>query len=229
MSKNNQVNLDSSVIGKKIFLGFSGLVLLSFVTFHLLGNLSVFAGPDAINNYAHFLHSHPNIINVARSFLLLNLSAHVYYSVSLTLTNRAARQVPYEVKNNMRETFASGTMIISGVIILLFVCFHLAHFTLGYIQPENYHMMDTQGRVDVYTMLIRDFQSQYIVLVYLAAMMALGLHLSHAFFSVCQTFSILSTGGSIHQSVQVSRGIALVLILGYLTIPFSIFLKVIEV
>jgi succinate dehydrogenase / fumarate reductase cytochrome b subunit len=176
----------------------------------------------------HIFYIVPNIINVARSFLLLNLSAHVYYSVSLTLTNRAARQVQYEVKNNMRETFASGTMIISGVIILLFVCFHLAHFTLGYIQPENYHMMDTQGRVDVYTMLIRDFQSQYIVLVYLAAMMALGLHLSHAFFSVCQTFSILSTGGSIHQSVQVSRGIALVLILGYLTIPFSIFLKVIE-
>jgi len=228
MYKNSEINSNYSIVGKKILLGFSGLVLLSFVIVHLLGNLSVFAGQDAINTYAHFLHKNAKILNIGRAFFLVNSIMHVYLSISITLTNRSARQVQYISKNNIRTTFAASTMIISGIVILCFVIFHLSHFTFGLVSPESYGLLDSKQRFDVYTMIVADFSNIYISLIYFFALGCLGLHLSHAFFSVCQTFSIISTKEAINKFIVTSQVLSILITLGYVSIPFSIVFKIIS-
>jgi succinate dehydrogenase / fumarate reductase cytochrome b subunit len=223
---NNVIN--SSVVGKKIVLGFSGLVLLGFIVGHLLGNLSVFAGQDAINSYAHFLHQSKLLLYSARIFLLINLVIHIYLSISLTLINKHAKQVEYEYSQNMRTTFASKTMILSGFVILAFLVYHLLHFTFGFINPDSYGLIDHKKRFDVYTMLIDNFTNVSIALIYVVSLVCLGSHLSHAFFSVCQTFSITSTKESIERVHSASKVLSVVIVFGYLLIPFSILLEIIS-
>lgn len=220
--------IGSSVVGKKIVLGFSGLVLLGFIIGHLLGNLSVFAGQDAINSYAHFLHQSKLLLYSARIFLLFNLVIHIYLSISLTLINKHAKQIEYEYSQNLRTTFASKTMIISGFIILAFLVYHLLHFTFGFINPDSYGLIDHKKRFDVYTMLVDNFTSTSIASIYVISLLCLGLHLSHAFFSVCQTFSITNTKDSIEKVHNASKVLSIIIIFGYLLIPISILLEFIS-
>jgi len=229
MSNKVQAISEYSIIGKKIFLGFSGMVLLGFILGHLLGNLSVFAGEDAINSYAYFLHSNKALLYTARIFLLFMLTVHIYFSVSLTVANNAAREKDYLCKQNLSSTFSSRTMIYSGLLILAFIIFHLLHFTLGKINPEFYGILDEKNRINVYYMIVKNFGFPIIAFIYTIAMLCLGLHLSHAFFSVCQTFSIINTHKSIHKARNLSTIISLLIILGYLSIPVSIFFNIISI
>lgn len=228
MNKNSEINSNYSIVGRKIYLGFSGLVLLSFVIGHLLGNLSIYAGQEAFNNYAHFLHKNANLLNIARAFFLVNSLVHLYFSISITLINRTANQIPYAIKQNVNTTFASSTMIITGTIVLIFVVFHLLHFTFGYIQPESYGLIDSKNRYDIYTMLVNDFSNIYISSFYILSLGFLGTHLSHGFFSACQTFSIISKKDTIHKFQSVSKFIGMVIVLGYMSVPISISLNLIS-
>jgi succinate dehydrogenase / fumarate reductase cytochrome b subunit len=230
MNNKTQTISDYSVIGKKIFLGFSGLVLLGFIVGHLAGNLSVFAGADAINSYAHFLHNSKVLLYFARFFLLFMLITHIYFSFSLTFANKAAREKDYACKQNLSATLASRTMIYSGLIILFFLIFHLLHFTLGKVQPDFYGILDEKNRIDVYYMLIKGFSSSPLIsFIYITALSCLGLHLSHAFFSVCQTFSIINTRETIHKARKMSTIVSVIIILGYMSIPLTIFMKIISI
>lgn len=145
------------------------------------------------------------------------------------MANNAAREKDYVCKQNLSSTFASRTMIYSGSMILAFLVFHLLHFTLGKINPEFYGILDEKNRVNVYYMILQNFKNPMIVLTYAFAMLCLGLHLSHAFFSVCQTFSIINTHKSIHKARHASLAASIVIILGYLSIPLTIFLKIISI
>lgn len=227
MNNKIQAISDYSIIGKKIFLGFSGMVLLGFIVGHLLGNLSFFAGEDAINSYAYFLHSNKMLLYTARVFLLFMLIVHIYFSFSLTISNNSAREKDYVCKRNLSSTFASRTMIYSGLMILVFIVFHLLHFTLGKINPEFYGILDEKNRVNVYHMIIQNFNSPIIVATYLSAMLCLGLHLSHAFFSVCQTFSIVNKDATIAKAQKAGRLISCVIVSCYAMIPLSVFLKIV--
>jgi len=228
MNKNNDLGSNYSLVGKKICLGFSGLVLLSFVVVHLLGNMVIYAGQDAFNNYGHFLHKNAKFLNIGRAFFLLNSILHVYLSISITMTNRAANQIQYSVKQNINTSFASSTMILSGVIVMFFVLFHLSHFTWGWIQPESYGLMDGENRYDIYTMLVNDFSNVYISMIYILSLVFLGLHLSHALFSVCQTFSIISTKETIHKFRTTSKIIGASIVVGYMSVPTSILLNIVS-
>jgi succinate dehydrogenase / fumarate reductase cytochrome b subunit len=220
-------NSTYSLVSKKIFLGFSGLVLLGFIIGHLLGNMSMFVGQEAINAYAYFLHQNKGPVNIARAFLLVNLITHIYFSINLTLINNAASKTAYAVQNNIETSFASKTMIYSGLIILSFLIYHLMHFTFGFINSNSYGLIDSKNRTDVYTMVIHGFSNGYISVIYLFSLFFLGLHLSHAFFSVCQTFSITDTRKSIHKIKNISKVIAFVICFSYMMIPISVFLKII--
>jgi len=220
-------NSDYSLVSKKIFLGFSGLVLLGFIVGHLLGNMSMFVGQEAINAYAYFLHKNKLPVNAARIFLLINLILHVYFSINLTLINNSASKTSYSIQNNIQTSFASKTMIYSGGVILFFLIYHLLHFTFGVINSNSYGLMDNKNRADVYTMVVQGFLNGYISVFYLLSLCFLGLHLSHAFFSVCQTFSITATKNSIQNMQQVSKLIAFVIFFGYAMIPLSVFFKII--
>jgi succinate dehydrogenase / fumarate reductase cytochrome b subunit len=229
MNNKVQTTSDYSIIGKKIFLGFSGMALLGFIVGHLLGNFSVFAGADAINSYAYFLHNNKILLYTARVFLLFMLAVHVYFSISLTMLNNSAREKDYVCKQNLSASLASRTMIYSGILILAFIVFHLLHFTLGKINPEFHGVLDAKNRMDVYYMLIKNFSSPLITFIYVVAMGCLGLHLSHAFFSVCQTFSIINTHENIHKARRISTVLSGIIILGYLSIPLTIFMKIISI
>lgn len=222
---NNLLNSNYSIIGKKILLAFSGLILLAFIIGHVLGNMSIFLGQDALNTYAYILTKNKLLLYSARIFLLFALVIHVYTSIFITLINNKAKQSNYIVKNSIRMSFASKTMIYTGIIILVFLIFHLLHFTFGYIDPNYFGLLDHKNRHDVYTMVVEAFSKKYISMIYVISLCCLGLHLSHAFFSVCQTFSITMTRESIYKSQKISKILSIIIISGYLMIPLSILIK----
>jgi succinate dehydrogenase / fumarate reductase cytochrome b subunit len=225
--KNNILDNNYSIVGKKIFLGFSGLVLLGFIVGHLLGNMTFFLGADSLNNYAYFLHNNKGLVYSARVFLIVNLFIHLYFSISITNTNMKAKQIGYIVNKNLRATFASKTMIYSGALILVFLVYHLCHFTLGWIDSSAYGLHDSKNRIDVYGMVHHSFSNSFISLFYLFSLMCLGLHLSHAFFSVCQTFSIINKDATIAKAQKAGRFISCVIVSCYAMIPLSVFLKIV--
>src|SRR5258705_4588108 len=125
-----------SSLGKKYIMAVSGCVLFLFVVAHLLGNLQIFLGPNVINRYGHFLQSNPELIWPARIILLMMVGLHIWAAVKLTIENRAARPVRYSQYEVVVATYASRTMFVSGLIILVFIIYHLLHFT-GQVQQIN--------------------------------------------------------------------------------------------
>ena len=184
----------SSSVALKYVMAISGLLLLGFVIAHLLGNLQLFLGRDALNTYAANLQALGPLLWVARLGLLAILIVHVATAVALTRRNAAARPVAYAVSTPLKSTYASRTMVMSGLIVLAFVAYHLAHFTFGAIQPGAYdrHEWVVEGiepvrRHDVYGMVVAGFSNPAVALSYVVAMVLLGLHLSHGVASFFQS------------------------------------------
>src|SRR5437660_3085593 len=116
-----------SSLGKKYIMALSGFVLFLFVVGHLAGNLQIFLGPESINRYGHFLQSNPELIWPARIILIVFLLLHVWAAVKLSLENKAARPVSYAQWKPVGSTSASRTMLMSGLIVLIFIIYHLLH------------------------------------------------------------------------------------------------------
>lgn len=168
----------------------TGLVLFGFVVVHMLGNLQIFLGPEALNGYAEKLESLGEWLWIARGVLLAALVVHVLTAISLTRENEAARPVKYARKEPVASSYASRTMAMSGVIVFLFIVYHLLHFTFGVTNPDLSHRIDAQGRHDVYSMVIMSFRQTAIAAVYVVAMFPLALHLSHGFQSLFQSLGV---------------------------------------
>ena len=118
-------------ISSKYVVALTGLALTGFVLIHMLGNLLVFVGREQLNNYAHTLKSNPGLLWTARLGLLVMFVVHIYLALQLKLKNRAARPTAYVFQHTEEASFASRTMVWSGLAILFFLLYHLAHFTLG--------------------------------------------------------------------------------------------------
>src|SRR6185369_17318382 len=130
--------LFSSSIGRKILMAVSGLILIGFVIGHLVGNLQVFQDPDHINGYAEFLRKTGPLIWIARIVIIAAALAHIWAATVLSLENKAARPEAYGVKHTIRATLASRTMKWTGLVVLVFVLYHLAHFTWGGAQSASF-------------------------------------------------------------------------------------------
>ena len=113
-----------------MIVAITGAVLIAFIVGHLLGNLQIFLGPDWINSYAEHLRELGPFLWVIRAFLLVNVLLHIFFTISLALENRRARPVSYKKKEHIKATFASRSMALSGLIVLAFILYHLAHFTV---------------------------------------------------------------------------------------------------
>jgi succinate dehydrogenase cytochrome b subunit len=174
---------------KKIVMAVTGLALLGFLAGHLLGNLKIFLGPEALNSYAEHLHSMPELIWPARILLVVFLVIHIYTSAQLTLENWAARPEPYRFTDRVQATLASRTMIWTGAVVFAFVVFHLAHYTF-LIVDRSYR--DVIARDGVYGMVVAGFSVWWLSALYVAAMVLLGLHVSHAVTSCLQTLGLNS-------------------------------------
>jgi succinate dehydrogenase / fumarate reductase cytochrome b subunit len=213
-----------SSVGRKVLMAVTGAALIGFLVVHLLGNLYVLQGREALNAYAAWLKGLP-LLWPARLGLLAAFGLHTWLGISLARENRAARSTPYAqpLDEPARVRFVSRSMALSGLVILAFVVFHLAHFTFGAVHPEAYDRIDARGRHDVYAMVVAGFRNPWIVATYVTAMLLLGLHLGHAGQSFLQTLGIRYE----YANRLVKRaGLALVaaIVIGNLALPTLVFL-----
>ena len=226
-SKNPLIAFYQSSIGKKYVVAVTALLLILYVLGHLAGNLQIYLGQDRINAYAKFLHDLGPILWVVRAILLAAFVIHIVATIQLAQENRLAKPQKYAVTGYQRSTMASRTMIVSGLIVLCFVIYHLLQFTLQVTDPEFREVHDSIGRHDVYRMLILGFRHPLVSLFYVIALFLLTTHLSHGFASVVQTLGInnrkianfVSTGG---------QTLAWVVFAGYISIPATILLGIIR-
>lgn len=215
------MQLTQSSVGRKIIMAVTGIVLVAFVCVHLLGNSSMFVGADAINAYAQKLHSLGPFVWVFRLVMLAAFAIHIVFGIQLTLENRAATPEKNVQVKRLRTGFGAETMIVSGLVMLAFVVYHLLHFTVRVTNPDIYVPIGDGGMVDVYIMVVKGFKSALPVIVYLAGMFFLFLHVSHGFQSLFQTLG-LSNDKSLPVTETVSKLVGFVLLLGYIAIPLSI-------
>lgn len=175
-----------SPIGAKAVTAITGLMLTGFLIAHVSGNLLFFAGPEALNAYAEGLKKFPAVLWAARFGLLGAFTLHVGVAIWLTRSNRSARPQRYACENTAQATFASRYMIHTGLVMLAFVVFHLAHFTWRVTD----HRIAELGPFEVHRMLVIGFQQPLVAGSYVLAMIAIGLHLSHGIASIFQTLGI---------------------------------------
>jgi len=223
------IQLFTSSIGKKIIMAVTGLILVGFVVGHLIGNLQLFAAPEVINTYAHFLQSMGPGLWAVRLFLLVAVGLHIWVAVQLTLENRRARPRGYDFDHTMQASYASRTMRWSGFIVLAFLLFHLAHFTARLGPFDKYNefkaMITYQGQqievIDVHSMMVVGFQQPLVSLFYIVAIGLLSIHLSHGIASMFQSVGLLTNrwrSGLTKAAVVIS----VIYFLGNVLIPLSV-------
>jgi succinate dehydrogenase / fumarate reductase cytochrome b subunit len=210
----------SSNVGRKVLMAITGFFMLFFVTVHLLGNSTIFIGPSTLNSYAEHLHSLGPLVWIFRSFMFLMLAVHLYFGITLTLENNAANPSKYAKSSKLRSTFASQTMIWTGLLILGFLVYHLLQFTLR-VTPDITPAAVADRPGDVYGMVHGSFQIFTIALVYVAAMVTLFLHLSHGIQSLFQTVGC-SNDNTLPKVTMVGKLISVVFLVGYSAIPVFI-------
>jgi len=175
----------TSSVGMKVVMAATGVVWSGFVGIHMIGNLQVYLGPEALNHYAVFLRElfHGAALWIFRAVLLAAVGLHIWSATVLTLENWRARPTGYRRLAWRESDYASRTMVWSGPILALFLVYHILHLTTGNAHPDF-----VEG--DVYRNFIVGFQSLPVSLFYMVAMLALGFHLWHGVWSMLQTFGL---------------------------------------
>jgi succinate dehydrogenase / fumarate reductase cytochrome b subunit len=218
---NRAIRFYSSSVGKKVVMAVTGLIGIGFLIIHVLGNLLVFRGPDAINSYSHFLHSTGELLWVARAVLLASVILHVIAAYQLTMQNRAARPVGYAKREAQVATLASRTMRWGGVLLLIFIILHILHFTTGTVRPAG-----TFIEGDVFANVVASFRIWWVVLFYVVAMIALGAHIYHGAWSSVRTVGVAQPSED-PMKRRVALVLAVFLWLGFSLVPVAIFLGIV--
>jgi succinate dehydrogenase / fumarate reductase, cytochrome b subunit len=215
------IGLYRTTIGKKVVMALTGLILVGFIIGHMVGNLKAFDSPEHLNAYGVFLRQvgYPLLgpeqaLWVVRIVLLTAVVLHIVAAAQLTILDRQSRQSRYARFRPVQQSYASRTMRWGGVIILLFVIYHLAHFTTGQTHPDFRHG-------DIYRNLIIGFQNPLVVLFYVVAVGALMMHLYHGIWSMFQTLGFNSIKWN-----RLLRGVSVVvaigLFVGFLSVPIAV-------
>jgi succinate dehydrogenase / fumarate reductase cytochrome b subunit len=221
-------NIFGSSLGKKYLMASTGGLMVLFVLGHLAGNLQIFLGREEINRYGHFLQTNLEIIWPARILLLTVLGLHVWSAIKLSAENKAARPVAYAKWNPTAASYASRTMLMSGLIVFAFIAYHLMHYTfmvkgVNLTGTDFAVLTDPEGRHDIYTMMIKGFSNPAVSLFYIVAIGLLCLHLSHGMSAMFQSLGwkspayrpVLDRGAKI---------VASLIFLGYASIPVKCYL-----
>lgn len=203
-----------STVATKVVMAVTGLILVGYLITHVAANLTIFNGPEKINQYAASLREFPALLWGARLVLLGAAVLHVWSAFRLTALKSASRPVGYRQHRYRAGTFAARTIRLGGVLLLVFIVFHILHFTVGSVHPEF-----TPG--DVHGNVIRGLQIPWVSLFYIVAMGALGLHLAHGVWSVFQSLGVTNP-----RVERYRKGVALVLAVGiaggFTLIPLAI-------
>lgn len=215
-------NFYRSAVGRKALMAASGIVLFGFVLVHMLGNLKLYQGPEKLNAYAEWLREvgspllpHSGLLWIARAVLLAAVGVHVVTAAQLTLRNWQARPQKYRQREVLEATYASRTVRWAGVIIGLYVVYHLAHLTFGWSQPDF-----IPG--DVYHNVVSGFQIWWVSAIYIVAQIALGIHLYHGLWSMFQSLGWWKSSRPPDWRRRFAQVFAWIITLGNLSFPLAV-------
>ena len=203
-----------STIGKKVVMAVTGIVLVGYILAHATANLLIFVGASALDAYAAKLRTMPILLWGVRALLLVSVVLHVVAAAQLAARSRSARPTPYHRLAPQTSSAASRTMRWGGVAILLFVVYHILHFTTGQAHPDFVHLAP-------YHNVTTAFRVWWVAAIYVAAMIALAMHLYHGTWSMFQTLGIE------HARVNVARRrlatiVAVLVPLAFVTVPIAV-------
>jgi succinate dehydrogenase / fumarate reductase cytochrome b subunit len=224
------LTLYRSTIGKKVIMAVTGLVLVAFVIGHMLGNLQMFIGAAKINAYSAFLKSTGELLWLVRLGLLVAVLLHILMAWQLTMIKRQARPIDYHKREPQVSTIASRTMRWGGVLLLVFIVFHILHFTTGTVFPAASRpdaMYPQFSPTDVYGNVISAFRTPWVVAFYVVAMLFLMLHLFHGAWSSVRTLGLNKPSRHPLQR-RVATIVAIVVWLGFTAVPVAVFFGVIR-
>jgi succinate dehydrogenase cytochrome b subunit len=225
-------NVFKSSLGKKYIMAVTGFVLFLFVLGHLAGNLQIFIGREAINRYGAFLQSNLELLWPVRIILLIMVGLHIWSAIALSLENNAARPVNYQVYQPVGSSFASRNMLVGGLIVLVFIVYHLLHYTAevqyinltgqnfkAFMEPLPGHI--PPERHDIFKMMVVGFSNYWVAAIYCVGLALLCLHLSHGASSMFQSLGWRNEAYRpfLDRAAQV---VAVLIFLGYMSIPVAI-------
>jgi succinate dehydrogenase / fumarate reductase cytochrome b subunit len=241
-------NFIQSTIGRKILMGLTGLILVLFVMGHMLGNLQIFLGPDVINAYAYKLHEllPASALWAIRLVLLGTIAIHIWAAVTLTLDNRKARPQGYLKDKVVQASYSSRTMRMSGIILLAFIIFHIAHFTVRAVPGMQYESESKESRIlektevplvkdgeavlenghkimtfNVNDMMVLGFENGWVSAFYIIATGLLCMHLTHGFSSMFQSVG-LRNGLWRRRLDRAALAYGWIVFLGFAIIPIAV-------
>jgi succinate dehydrogenase / fumarate reductase cytochrome b subunit len=204
------LTLHQTTIGKKVIMALSGVIIVGFTIGHFLGNLNLYLGPEAMDGYAETLQSLPPLVWGTRLVLLFALGAHIASALSLWVRNVKARGSRYKKRKDLATDYAARTMYWSGPILLLFVVYHLLHFTILPAHPG-----------EVYRNVVEGFQNPLIAGVYIVGNIALGFHIFHGIYSAFQTLGANHPRYN-HYRRDAAIAISAAITIGNLSFPISV-------
>ena len=217
-----------SSIGKKTIVAATGIALVLFVIGHLLGNLTFFFGPDAMNGYAVHLRDLGPLLWLARIGILAAVALHIYFTMLLWKENQAARPAKYLHRSRVQTTVFARTMRLTGLVVFAFVIFHLSHFTWMIVDPAYRSYESTvEGHPahDVYRMVVAGFRHPLVSAFYILSLALLASHLSHGIASLFQTLG-LNNQQLRPRFERLGRLVAWALFAGFSSIPIAVLLGV---
>ena len=215
------LTLYRTTIGKKVIMAVTGLILVLFVIAHMLGNLHAFVGAEELNHYGRFLREvgSPALTNEQALWMLrimLRVSAlrHIWAAIDLTRLDLAGRPAGYRSKRMVSASLAARSMRVGGVILAVFIVYHVLHMTTGTVHPSF-----VEG--DVYHNVVAGFRNPLVTLFYLLAMLALGFHLYHGVWSMFQTLG-LNNRGRTRFFGGLAIATSIVVALGFVLVPLAV-------
>ena len=237
-------NFIHSTIGRKILMALTGIILVLFVMGHMLGNLQIFLGPDVINAYAYKLHHllPASALWAVRLALLGTIAVHLWAAITLTLDNRKARPQGYLEDKVVQASYSSRTMRMSGIILLAFIIFHIAHFTVRIVPGKHYEEFGVlentmvplvkDGEVvmknghevttfNVNDMMVLGFEVWWVSAFYIIATGLLCIHLTHGFSSMFQSVG-LRNGLWRRRLDRAALAYGWIVFLGFAIIPIAV-------
>jgi succinate dehydrogenase / fumarate reductase cytochrome b subunit len=205
-----------TTLGKKVVMAVTGAIMFGFVLGHMLGNLQAFLGREQLDHYAVLLRTVPELLWVVRAVLLISVILHIVASLQLKKTQMDARPIGYVKRKPVGSSIASRTMIWSGIVIALFIPYHLMHFTLGVpgIHPSFQELKP-------YENLVAGFRVIPVALFYVVAMILLSTHLYHGVWSMFQTLG--ANNASFSPKLRLfAKVFAVVVTLGFISLPIAV-------
>ncbi|MEO0452772.1 MAG: succinate dehydrogenase cytochrome b subunit [Verrucomicrobiota bacterium] len=213
-----------SSLGRKFIMGITGTALVAFIVIHMIGNLQIFLGPDALNGYAKLLKAKAELLWAFRLGLLGMIGLHLWAAISLAIENRKARPKRYDKEGTIQASYASRTMVMSGLIVISFAIFHILHFTAQVTHPK-YHEMKTMYKGeevhDVYQMVVAGFSNPWISGFYILSVGLLCIHMSHGVSSMFQSLGIMNRNTEPVFKLG-AKGLSAVVFLGMAAVPVSV-------